>query len=127
MAAKLKICGLMQPEHAEAAVSAGAAYLGVVFAGGPRIVTPDIAGEIVGRAGDAIVMGVFTDHPAEKILQICGRTGLRGAQLHGSYSPATAARLREAGLEVWRVVRIAVPADLDLLSDAILESDAVLV
>ncbi|HMH55930.1 MAG TPA: phosphoribosylanthranilate isomerase, partial [Gemmatimonadales bacterium] len=41
--------------------------------------------------------------------------------------PASAARLRAAGLEVWRVVRIAAPSDLDLLVEAANESDAVLV
>jgi len=127
MAAKLKICGLMRPEEAESAVRAGAAYLGVVFAEGPRTVTPDVACEIVDRAGDATVMGVFTGHSATQILQICGRTGLRGAQLHGTYSPASAARLRDAGLLVWRVVRIAAPEDLDLLAEAVHQSDAVLV
>jgi phosphoribosylanthranilate isomerase len=38
-----------------------------------------------------------------------------------------AERLRAAGLQVWRVVRIAVPADLDALGEAIPGSDAVLV
>ncbi|MDQ3209391.1 MAG: phosphoribosylanthranilate isomerase, partial [Gemmatimonadota bacterium] len=40
---------------------------------------------------------------------------------------ADAARLRTHGFEVWRVVRMADPSDLDLLGDAELDSDAVLV
>jgi phosphoribosylanthranilate isomerase len=127
MAAKIKICGLTRPEEATSAVRAGAAYLGVVFAEGPRTVTPDIARTIVDSASAATVMGVFTEHSVSDILQICGWSGVRGAQLHGSYPPEAASRLRAAGLEVWRVVRIAVPADLDLLGDAVHESDAVLV
>jgi phosphoribosylanthranilate isomerase len=127
MAAKIKICGLMRPEEAETAVRAGASYLGVVLAEGPRAVTADIAREIVAASGDTPVMGVFTVQSPDEILQICDRTGLSGAQLHGTYSPASAARLRAAGLQVWRVVRIAAPADLDLLGDAAVESDAVLV
>jgi phosphoribosylanthranilate isomerase len=127
MAAKIKICGIMRPDEAAFAVTAGASYLGVVFAEGKRIVTSDIAREIVAAAGDVVVMGVFADQPLDEILQICDGAGLSGAQLHGSYSPASAARLRAVGLEVWRVVRIAAPSDLDLLAEAANESDAVLV
>jgi phosphoribosylanthranilate isomerase len=127
MAAKIKICGIMRPDEAAFAVTAGASYLGVVFAEGPRRVTSDIASEIVAATGGVAVMGVFADQPVDEILQICGKAGLSGAQLHGSYSAASAARLRTAGLEVWRVVRIAAPPDLDLLGEAVNESDAVLV
>ena len=127
MAAKIKICGIMRPDEAAFAVTAGASYLGVVFAEGKRIVTSDIAREIVAAAGDVVVMGVFADQPLDEILQICDGAGLSGAQLHGSYSPGSASRLRAAGLEVWRVVRIAAPSDLDLLAEAANESDAVLV
>jgi phosphoribosylanthranilate isomerase len=125
--AKIKVCGIMRPDEAAFAVTAGASYLGVVFAEGPRTVTPGIAREIVAAAGGVAVMGVFADQPVDEILQICDRAGLSGAQLHGTYSPASAARLRAAGLEVWRVVRIAAPSDLDLLAEAANESDAVLV
>lgn len=127
MVAKIKICGIMRPDEAAFAGAAGASYLGVVFAEGPRTVTQDIAREIAAAAGSVAVMGVFADQPVDEILQICDRAGLSGAQLHGSYSPASAARLRAAGLEVWRVVRIAAPSDLDLLGEAANESDAVLV
>jgi phosphoribosylanthranilate isomerase len=127
VAAKIKICGIMRPHDGASAVAAGASYLGVVFAEGPRTVTEHIAREIVAAAGGVVVMGVFATQPAEEILQIRDRAGLSGAQLHGNYSPAAASRLRAAGLEVWRVVRIAAPSDLDLLADAANESDAVLV
>lgn len=80
------------------------------------------------RAADGIpVMGVFADQSTDEILQTGERAELSGAQLHGSYSQAAAARIRAAGLQVWRVVRIAMPADLDALADAAVESDAVLV
>jgi phosphoribosylanthranilate isomerase len=127
VAAKIKICGIMRPHDGASAVAAGASYLGVVFAEGPRTVTEHIAREIVAAAGGVAVMGVFATQPAEEILQIRDRAGLSGAQLHGSYSPASASRLRAAGLEVWRVVRIAAPSDLDLLAEAANESDVVLV
>src|SRR3982751_5975961 len=104
MTVKIKICGLMRAADVSLAAQAGASYLGVVFAGGPRTVTPALAEELVGASGGVPVMGVFTDHALEEILQISERTGLRGAQLHGPYSRTDAERLRDAGLEVWRVV-----------------------
>jgi phosphoribosylanthranilate isomerase len=127
MPVKIKICGLMRPEDAARSAEVGASYLGVVFAGGPRAVTPARAGEVVQAGSGVPVLGVFADQPVEEILQICEQAGLSGAQLHGSYPPSVAARLRAAGLRVWRVVRIAVPADLDALREAIPESEAVLV
>jgi len=125
--AKIKICGILRPEEAAAAAVAGASYLGVVFAEGARTVTAGLAKDIVAAAGGVVVLGVFTEQSVDQILQIRDRTGLSGAQLHGNYTPDSAARLRADGLEVWRVVRIAAPSDLDLLGEAIPESDVVLV
>jgi phosphoribosylanthranilate isomerase len=127
MVAKVKVCGLMHPDDAQAAAAAGASYLGVVFAEGPRTVSWRQAREVVTAGGGTPVLGVFTQHPVEAILQIRDVVGLSGAQLHGSYPQSEAARLRAAGLQVWRVVRIATPSDLDTLAAAVPESDAVLV
>jgi phosphoribosylanthranilate isomerase len=117
----------MRPADVRSAVEAGAAYLGVVFAGGPRTVTPDEALRLVAAGGGVPVLGVFAGQTVETILQIAEQTGLSGVQLHNSYSQGEAKRLSSAGLEVWRVVRIATPADLDALSTAIPGSHAVLV
>jgi phosphoribosylanthranilate isomerase len=125
--AKIKICGVMRPEDGVSASLAGASYLGVVFAEGPRTVTADQAREVVSAVSGIPVMGVFSDHSVDQILHIRERAGLSGAQLHGPYPRASAALLRAAGLEIWRVVRIAAPSDLDALGDAIPDSDAVLV
>ena len=114
MAARVKICGLTRPEDAEVAAEAGAAFLGVVFAGGPRVVTPAQAAEVVSGAGGIPVLGVFGTQTGSDILSTVERAGLTGAQLHGPHTMATAARLRAAGLQVWRVVRIASAADLEL-------------
>jgi phosphoribosylanthranilate isomerase len=125
--AKIKFCGIMRPQDASVAARAGAGYLGVVFAEGPRAVTEHDAREVVGAAAGVPVFGVFADQSADEILRIADGCGLRGAQLHGPYSRSDAARLRTHALEVWRVVRIAVPSDLDSVEEAEVDSDAVLV
>lgn len=127
MAVEAKICGLTRPADAAAAAAAGAAYLGVVFAGGPRMVTPEQAAGVASAGGGVPVIGVFGSQPPEEILRLARDSGLRGAQLHGEYGRDSARRLRDAGLLVWRVVRIAAPADLDLLEAAALDADLVLV
>jgi phosphoribosylanthranilate isomerase len=82
----------------------------------------------VRAAADGVpVFGIYGDQSVEEILRVSGAAGLAGAQLHGPYARADAARLRAAGLLVWRVVRIAVPDDLDALAEAALDADAVLV
>jgi phosphoribosylanthranilate isomerase len=127
MAVEVKICGLTRPEDAAAAGEAGAAYLGVVFAGGPRVVTPARAAEIVWAGQGVPVLGVFGAQTEAEILSTAGQAGLSGAQLHGPYSSETAAHLRAAGLRVWRVVRIATAGDLERLAEAASHADAVLV
>jgi phosphoribosylanthranilate isomerase len=127
VAVEAKICGLTRPADAAAAAGAGATYLGVVFASGPRVVSPARAAEIVGAGAGVPVLGVFGDQPPEEILHIARLAGLAGAQLHGDYRREAAHRLRGEGLLVWRVVRIAAPADLDRLEEAAADADAVLV
>lgn len=127
MLAKIKFCGIMQTRDAACAAQSGAAYLGVVFAGGPRAVTEDGARQVVAAAAGVPVLGVFADQSPYEILRIAEVCSLSGAQLHGSYSRADAARLRAQGLEVWRVVRLARLADLDTLDISEIGYDAVLV
>ncbi len=123
----MKICGLPRPRDAAAAVAAGASSLGVIVAGGPRLVTTDQAAAIRAAAGRVPVLGVYGDQPVEHILSVSRAAGLAGAQLHGPHSRTDAARLRAEGLLVWRVVRIATPDDLARLAEAGTEADAVLV
>jgi len=127
MIAKIKFCGIMRPGDAAVAAAAGAGYLGVVFAGGPRAVTVTQAREVVKAAAGVPVVGVFAAQSPAEILRIAEQADLSGAQLHGVYSGDEAALLQQHGLEVWRVVRMAGPVDLDLLDAAGLNSDAVLV
>ena len=127
MTARVKICGLTRPEDAARAAAAGASFLGVVFAGGPRRVSFVRAAEIVAASRGVPVLGVFGDQSVEEIVRGSRGAGLAGAQLHGPFGPADAARLAEAGLIVWRVLRIARLEDLDLLPETSLHAETVLI
>jgi phosphoribosylanthranilate isomerase len=127
VAVRVKICGLTRPRDAEAAATGGASFLGVVFAGGPRRVSVAGAADIVSASRGVPVLGVFGTQRVEEILGLARGAGLAGAQLHGPYTADDAARLDAAGLIVWRVVRIASPADLERLLEATCHAGAVLV
>jgi phosphoribosylanthranilate isomerase len=127
MPVRAKICGLTRAEDAATAAAAGADYLGVVFAGGPRRVTARAAAEVSAASGGVPVFGVFGDQSVDEILHISRAARLQGAQLHGPYGREEAGRLRAEGLRVWRVVRLAGPDDLGALREAMAEAEAVLV
>jgi phosphoribosylanthranilate isomerase len=124
---RAKICGLTRAQDAAVAVAAGADYLGVVFAGGPRRVTGQMAAEVRAAAGVVPVFGVFGEESVDEILRISRAAALAGAQLHGTYRREDAARLSAEGLQVWRVVRLAGHEDLGFLRESALDADAVLV
>jgi phosphoribosylanthranilate isomerase len=127
VAVRVKICGLTRPEDAAFAAAAGASFLGVVLAGGPRRVSFAKAAEIAAASRGVPVLGVFWDQAPEEIARNAGEAGLAGAQLHGPYTADDAARLAEAGLIVWRVLRIARAADLDLLDQTWQHAETVLI
>jgi phosphoribosylanthranilate isomerase len=112
MVVEAKICGLTRPEDAAFAAQRGAWRLGVIFAGGPRLITVAQAREIVTAAAGVPVLGVFGPQPLETMLETMDVAGLTGAQLHGEHSGSVAAALRARGFEVWRVVAVASRAGL---------------
>ena len=124
---RVKICGLTRPEDAATAARAGAAFLGVVFAGGPRRISAPAAAEVRAAAAGVPVFGVYGRQSVDEILRLTDSAGLAGAQLHGDYRREEAARLQGAGLTVWRVARIAAPGDLDALAESVHHAAAVLV
>lgn len=112
MAVDAKICGLTRPDDARLAVRHGATQLGVIFAGGPRRVDHATARQIVSAAGSVPVFGVFGAQPVQTILDTIVVTGIRGVQLHHPQSADVVARLVEAGVTVWQVMRF---SDADTL------------
>jgi len=123
----VKICGLTRPHDAAEAARLGASYLGVVFAGGPRLVDCRVARAVVAAAGGVPVIGVFGTQTRDEILRYCESTGLRGVQLHGGGGPDLEGDLAAAGLEFLRVVHLGSVQDLDRLDEPISAPGAVLV
>jgi phosphoribosylanthranilate isomerase len=102
----VKVCGLTRPEDADAAVRAGARYLGAILAPGyTRSVTPEGARVILGSF-HARTVGVFVDAGADALLAAARAAGVQVVQLHGAEPAELAARVRSEGYEVWKAVRV---------------------
>jgi phosphoribosylanthranilate isomerase len=85
---RVKICGITSAHDALAAVSAGADYVGVIFADSPRRVDLARAQEIRVAIPDATLVGVFRDQPLDEVVHLTVASGVNLVQLHGSESPA---------------------------------------
>jgi phosphoribosylanthranilate isomerase len=97
MAVDVKICGIMTPEHARAAVVAGADLIGLVFASSRRRISVEQARTIAAAAREAAtecgstvgLVGVFVDEQPEQINAIVVEVGLDWVQLSGHEDVAT--------------------------------------
>jgi phosphoribosylanthranilate isomerase len=118
---EVKVCGLTRAVDAELADAAGAAYLGVIFAGGPRERSPrEARATLSGRRARKV--GVFAEQSPSEIGDIAGMVGLDVVQLHGARDPERIQDVRAVtGLEIWAVVRTSdgvLGADAEELADA---------
>jgi phosphoribosylanthranilate isomerase len=74
----------------------GADALGFIFAPSPRQIHPGTVADIVKRLPPEILtVGVFRDEHPERVVDIVGRAGLKGAQLHGQESPEQTRWIRQ--------------------------------
>jgi phosphoribosylanthranilate isomerase len=90
MNAAIKICGITSVTDARAAVECGAEYLGLIFVEqSARKVSQSLACEIAASVkGQAKLVGVFMNAPAQQIVSTFSLVGLDFAQYHGQESPA---------------------------------------
>lgn len=91
------------------AATCGARYLGVILAGGPRKLTVEQAGAVLGTPQPGIGrVAVFGAQAVEEVARVRDTLRLDVLQLHGDPSPEVVDRLRSEGAaEPWPVVRVA--------------------
>lgn len=127
MPVEIKFCGLTRADDARQAAALGAAYVGVIFAGGPRQLDPVRARAVLDGAGGAVRrVGVFGEQPPAEIARVAREVTLDIVQLHGHLSAEDVRRVRgEIGTGVWAVVRVAGRVDPRCLAALDGEVDAV--
>ena len=116
MPVEVKICGIRDAEGMDAAVEAGAEFIGFVFfPPSPRAVAPEQAAALSARhAGGPVRVGLFVDPTDEDLAAVLARAPLGLIQLHGEETPARCAAIRARfALPVMKALGVAEAADLD--------------
>ena len=91
----VKICGLKRAGDAAHAARMGAAYLGAIMAGGPRLLTMEEARAVLGaRRHDVQRVVVFGNQRPDDVIVTVRGLDLDIAQLHGTCSPETIEKIR---------------------------------
>ena len=110
----VKICGLVRAEDAAEAARMGAAYVGSIFAGGPRLIDAPTARANVAAARAAapgpppVGVGVMGTQRVEEIARLASAAGLGAVQLHADPTREAVAAVRRVWSgQVWAVLRIA--------------------
>ncbi len=84
---KVKICGLKEVEHVQAAVSAGASFIGFMFAPSKRQITIEHASELAKFVPLHVKkVGVFVNPTEEQVHEAVEQVGLDYVQYHGNES-----------------------------------------
>jgi len=112
---RVKICGINSADAIDAAVQAGADWIGFVFfPPSPRYIAPARAAELSARhrAGPPRV-GLFVNPTEAMIADVLAEIRLDILQLYGAGAALPGLRAR-FGLPVWRPVGISAGADLPL-------------
>ncbi|MGE7091008.1 phosphoribosylanthranilate isomerase [Lysinibacillus sp. NPDC048646] len=85
---KVKICGLKEVQHVQAAVRAGADAIGFVFASSKRSVSIEQAHELAKHVPEGVVkIGVFVNPTAEELQAAVKEVPLDYVQYHGEETP----------------------------------------
>lgn len=123
--AEIKFCGLTRAADSAITLELAARYAGVIFAGGPRLVTVSQAREVFEplRGTDIGRVGVFGAQALDEVARIASASRVDVVQLHGGGTAGEIARLRSSfGGGIWMVLRVPVgapvPAEAAELAEA---------
>ena len=114
MTTQVKICGLKTPATMQAALDAGADYVGLVFfERSPRNVSIELAAELADLAsGRAKVVVLLVDPGDGMVDRIMPYIAPDVLQLHGSETPARVAEIkRRTGATIMKAIKVETAAD----------------
>jgi phosphoribosylanthranilate isomerase len=115
MNTEVKICGLRSEAALDAALAAGADYVGFVFYDrSPRNISPAAARELADRArGRAKVVVLLVDPDDTLLAEVIGAVSPDIVQLHGAETPARVAEIAQRfGLPVMKAVAVTGASDV---------------
>ncbi len=115
---RVKICGLKEPAHVDAAVRAGANYVGFVFyPKSPRHLAIGVAAALALDVPSGVAKVALTVNATDAELDaIIGAVAVDMLQLHGDESPERVIAVKARyGLPVMKAVGVATAADLAAL------------
>ncbi|MFC7685891.1 phosphoribosylanthranilate isomerase [Ureibacillus sp. GCM10028918] len=85
---KVKICGLKEEEHVQAAIDAGATWIGFMFAPSKRRVSVERARDLAKLVPSHVKkVGVFVNPTAQEVQEAVETVGLDFVQYHGTENP----------------------------------------
>lgn len=106
---RIKLCGLTREQDVQAAVSAGADAIGLVFyESSPRHVTPERAAQLLSNLPSFIsAVGLFVNASPDQVQAVTEQAPITALQFHGDETPEQcaemAARVRRPFLRALRV------------------------
>ncbi|KAJ55927.1 N-(5'-phosphoribosyl)anthranilate isomerase [Actibacterium mucosum KCTC 23349] len=127
---RVKICGLKDTAHIDAAAQAGAAYVGFVFfPKSPRNVSIAQAVPLAGHVPLGVAKVALTVNADNDALDaITGAVPLDMLQLHGAETPARVAEVKARyGLPVMKAIGVAEAADLAQIDEYAPVADQLLI
>ncbi|MCU0912775.1 MAG: phosphoribosylanthranilate isomerase [Rhodobacteraceae bacterium] len=127
---RVKICGLRRAADVDAAVAAGAAYVGLVFfAKSPRHVSAAEAADLAARVPPGVAKVALTvDMDDAELDALVSAVPIDMLQLHGHETPERVSAVRARhGLPVMKAVGIATAEDLSALDAHARVADQILV
>jgi len=116
---KVKICGLKEQQHVQAAVEAGADAIGFVFAPSKRRVTVEQAQQLAKHVPDGVLkIGVFVNPSAEELRTAVEKVPLDYVQYHGEESPEF---IRQQGYPAIKALSVRGSEDVQMAANYVVD------